>query len=80
MSPPLAIDVHELTKRFGQRTVVESLHVDVCTHLPLFGNGQAPAPGAERAATAIQLPVYASLSTDAVRRIAAVVAESVTPT
>ena len=59
---------------------VESLHVDVCTRLPLFGNGHAPAPGAERAATAIQLPVYASLSPDAVRRVASVVSEAVAAT
>ena len=59
---------------------VESLHVDVCTRLPLFGNGHALAPGAERAATAIQLPVYASLSPEAVRRIATVVGEAVTST
>jgi dTDP-4-amino-4,6-dideoxygalactose transaminase len=59
---------------------VESLHVDVCTRLPLFGNGHAPAPGADRAATAIQLPVYASLSPEAVRRIATVVGEAVTST
>ncbi len=56
---------------------VESLHVDVCTRLPLFGNGHAPAPGAERAAEAIQLPVYASLKPDHIDRIAAVVREAV---
>ena len=39
----------------------------------------APAPGAERAATAIQLPVYASLTDDAVHRVAAVVKEAVVP-
>jgi dTDP-4-amino-4,6-dideoxygalactose transaminase len=72
---------HDVVRRCLRRGVdVESLHVDVCTRLPLFGNGHAPAPGAERAATAIQLPVYASLSTDAVRRIAAVVGEAVTST
>jgi perosamine synthetase len=59
---------------------VESLHVDVCTRLPLFGNGHAPTPGADRAATAIQLPVYASLSPAAVRRIASVVSEAVAST
>ena len=47
---------------------VESLHVDVCTRLPLFGNGHAPAPGADRAATAIQLPVYSSLHAEGVRQ------------
>jgi dTDP-4-amino-4,6-dideoxygalactose transaminase len=56
---------------------VESLHVDVCTRLPLSGNGHAPTPGADRAATAIQLPVYASLSDDAVRRVAVVVGDAV---
>jgi len=56
---------------------VESLHVDVCTRLPLFGNGHAPAPGAERAAEAIQLPVYASLKRDHIDRIASVVREAV---
>jgi perosamine synthetase len=59
---------------------VESLHVDVCTRLPLFGNGHAPAPGAERAATAIQLPVYSSLSPDGVRRVASVVSDVVAAT
>jgi dTDP-4-amino-4,6-dideoxygalactose transaminase len=59
---------------------VESLHVDVCTRLPLFGNGHAPAPGAQQAATAIQLPVYASLSAESVRRIANVVGEVVMAT
>jgi perosamine synthetase len=56
---------------------VESLHVDVCTRLPLFGNGHAPTPGAERAAEAIQLPVYASLKPDHIDRIATVVREAV---
>jgi len=56
---------------------VESLHVDVCTTLPLFGNGHAPMPGAERAAAAIQLPVYSSLRTEQVERIASVVREAV---
>jgi dTDP-4-amino-4,6-dideoxygalactose transaminase len=41
---------------------VETLHVDVCTRLPLFGNGHAPAPGAEQAAQAIQVPVYSDLT------------------
>ena len=59
---------------------VESLHVDVCTRLPLFGNDHAPMPGAERAATAIQLPVYSSLSAEGVRRVANVVSEVVAST
>ncbi len=61
----------------GQIVDVESLHVDVCTRLPLFGNGHAPTPGAERTAEAIQLPVYASLKPDHIDRIATVVREAV---
>jgi len=43
---------------------IETLHVDVCTRLELFGFGEQPqsAPGAERAAEALQVPVYASLT------------------
>jgi dTDP-4-amino-4,6-dideoxygalactose transaminase len=68
----------DVVRRCLRRGVdVESLHVDLCTRLPLFGNGHAPSPGAERAATAIQLPVYESLPTDAIRRIADVVREAV---
>jgi len=40
---------------------VETLHVDVCTRLPLFGDGHAPTPGAERAAQAIQVPLAHTL-------------------
>jgi perosamine synthetase len=68
----------DVVRRCLRRGVdVESLHVDLCTRLPLFGNGHAPSPGAKRAATAIQLPVYESLPTDAIRRIADVVREAV---
>ncbi len=43
---------------------IETLHVDVCTRLELFGFGDKPgdAPGAEKAAEALQVPVYSSLS------------------
>jgi len=56
---------------------IESLHVDVCTRLPLFANGHRPVPGAERAGEAIQVPVYSSLKIDDVDRIASVVREAV---
>jgi dTDP-4-amino-4,6-dideoxygalactose transaminase len=55
---------------------VETLHVDVCTRVPLFGT-RPPAHGAERASTSIQLPVYASLSNDDVQRVASVVRHAV---
>jgi dTDP-4-amino-4,6-dideoxygalactose transaminase len=48
---------------------VAPLHVNVCTRMPLFNWTGPAAVGAERAATAIQLPVYESLSDDHVERI-----------
>jgi hypothetical protein len=53
---------------------IETLHVDVCTRLPLFADlHPEPAPGAERAANAVQVPVYASLTDTQVRRVATTV-------
>lgn len=53
---------------------VESLHVDVCPSLELFGGAdgiaiEARFPGAARAADAVQLPVYESLSDQEVARV-----------
>jgi dTDP-4-amino-4,6-dideoxygalactose transaminase len=56
---------------------VETLHVDVCPRLSLLGSGHAATPGADKAATAIQLPVSSSLSSDGVRRVSTVVREVV---
>jgi hypothetical protein len=51
---------------------IETLHVDVCTRLELFGFGDQPqpAPGAERAAEALQVPVYASLTDAEIESVA----------
>jgi perosamine synthetase len=50
---------------------IESLHVDVCTELPLFADIEpTQAPGAHRAAEVIQVPVYASLTGAEVERVA----------
>jgi len=54
---------------------VETLHVDVCTRLPLF-QPSAAAPGADRAAQAVQLPVYAGLREDQLRWAAGVVQQA----
>jgi hypothetical protein len=54
---------------------VETLHVDVCTRLPLFGPTRACA-GADHAAQAVQLPVYESLSDEQISRVASVVVEA----
>ncbi len=52
---------------------VETLHVDVCSDLELFGDARAEMPGARRAAQAMQLPVYSTLTDDQARRVARVV-------
>jgi dTDP-4-amino-4,6-dideoxygalactose transaminase len=41
---------------------LETLHVDVCTELPLFGPGQRPAPGARQTTSTIQVPIYEVLT------------------
>ena len=48
---------------------VETLHVDVCSMLPLFGEHQRT-PNAEAASQVVQLPVYASLSDRHARLVA----------
>jgi len=57
---------------------IESLHVDVCTELPLFADCEmSPTPGASRSAGVIQIPVYASLTDAQVQRVADTVRRSV---
>jgi dTDP-4-amino-4,6-dideoxygalactose transaminase len=51
---------------------VEMLHMDVCPRLPLFADSASAAPGADQAAAAVQLPVYASLTDRDVGRVARV--------
>ena len=41
---------------------LETLHVDVCSELSLFGAGQPPAPGARRTTSTIQVPIYEVLT------------------
>ena len=55
---------------------LETLHVDVCTRVPMFEACRRDAcPGAERAADAVQLPVYSTLSNADIDRVGRVVAE-----
>jgi len=67
----------ELVVRCVRRGIdIETLHVDVCSDLDLFANERVEppgAPGAHRAAGAMQIPVYASLSDDQAARVARVV-------
>lgn len=52
---------------------IETLHVDTCSDLELFGPSRREAPGAKRAAEAIQVPVYSDLTDEQTRRVAHVV-------
>jgi len=56
---------------------LETLHVDLCSSLPLFKRFSASAPGGERAQQAVQIPIYESLTSDDVDRIATVVRDAV---
>lgn len=55
---------------------LETLHVDVCPHMPIFGGNRAPVPGADATTAAVQIPVYESLSHEQIDRVARVVARS----
>jgi dTDP-4-amino-4,6-dideoxygalactose transaminase len=71
-------DGETLVKRCIRRGVdVAPMHVDVCTRLDLFGWEGAPAPGADCAATAVQVPVYESLSDDEIDRVGRLVRDQV---
>jgi perosamine synthetase len=48
---------------------VAPMHVDVCPEMDVFGKPGPHAPGALKAATALQIPLYESLSDDQVRGI-----------
>jgi perosamine synthetase len=64
----------ELVVRCVRRGVdVETLHVDVCSEMDLFRDARIEAPGARRAAQAMQIPVYAALTDAQVARVARVV-------
>jgi len=67
----------ELVVRCVRRGVdIETLHVDVCSNMELFAGSRAePAgtPGAERAAGAMQVPVYSTLTDAQAARVARVV-------
>jgi perosamine synthetase len=54
---------------------IETLHVDVPPDMPLFEGSKAERDGARRAAQAIQIPVYSSLTDEQLQRVARVVRE-----
>ena len=67
----------ELVVRCVRRGIdIETLHVDVCPEMALFADARvepAYAPGAVKAAGAMQIPVYASLTDAQISRVARVV-------
>jgi dTDP-4-amino-4,6-dideoxygalactose transaminase len=72
-------DSDAVVKRCIRRGVdVAPMHVDVCTRMPLFDWHGPPAPGAVKAATAVQVPVYESLSDHEIERVARLVRTQVT--
>ncbi len=56
---------------------VAPMHVDVCTRMDLFGWQGPVATGAEKAATAVQIPVYESLQDREIARIGTLVRNQV---
>ena len=58
---------------------LETLHVDVCTRLPLFNDYAAPAPGADATLEAVQIPVYESLTPEELDRVGSIVRDAVAP-
>ena len=56
---------------------LETLHVDVCPELTLFGSGQPPAPAAHATAGTIQVPIYEVLTDAQLDRVADAVRDAV---
>jgi dTDP-4-amino-4,6-dideoxygalactose transaminase len=58
---------------------LETLHVDVCPDLDLFGppSGRANTPGARQTTATVQIPIYESLSEQQLTAVAASVSEAV---
>ena len=67
----------ELVVKCVRRGVdIETLHVDVCSDMDLFAGARTVpegAPGARRAAEAMQIPVYSTLTDEQAHRVARVV-------
>jgi hypothetical protein len=71
-------DSETLVKRCIRRGVdVAPMHVDVCSRMELFGGNGKPMAGAEKAATAVQVPVYESLSDQEIERVGRLVRQQV---
>jgi dTDP-4-amino-4,6-dideoxygalactose transaminase len=58
---------------------LETLHVDVCTRVPMFKPFASAAPGADATAHAVQIPVYESLTPEEVERVGSIVRDAAAP-
>jgi dTDP-4-amino-4,6-dideoxygalactose transaminase len=68
----------EIVKRCIRRGIdLETLHVDVCSSLPLFNAFRADTPDAERTAHLIQAPIHASLTDAEVVRVGRTIRDAV---
>jgi perosamine synthetase len=68
-----------LVRRCLRRGVdIQTHEADVCPRLDLFASERTATPGADLAAQAVQIPVYASLSDRQMRRVTRVVREALT--
>ena len=56
---------------------LETMHVDLCAELPLFGRRQSVAPGARGTTATIQVPIYESLTDGQLQHVAAVLRDAV---
>lgn len=71
-------DSDTIVKRCIRRGVdVAPMHVDVCTTMALFDWSGPPAPDAEYASTAVQVPVYESLQDGEIARVGRLVRDQV---
>lgn len=69
-------DSRRTARRAMRRGVdFETMHVDVCSGLPLFKAFASPCPGAEATKAALQLPVYSRLRSSDVDRVLHVMRE-----
>jgi dTDP-4-amino-4,6-dideoxygalactose transaminase len=75
---PYVPEPETIVKRCIRRGVdVAPMHVDVCTRMELFEWSGPAMPGADHAATAVQVPVYESLQDEEVERVGRLVREQV---
>jgi hypothetical protein len=56
---------------------LETLHVDICSELPLFDASRSIAPGARATTATVQIPVYESLTDGQIDRVADVTRDAV---